>query len=130
MKKIVWAILVLVLVALIIWAGLYFLDWRTLKEVEAITDYLKDFYITNNRYPSVQDFSSKFDGAALPFSKDPKYLYSYDDLQPHLFTLQYSMNLKNSSAPGERKVSEFTGTTYAYQLTSCHIGGECYGWEK
>lgn len=123
MKLLGKIVIAAVLLAGVGWAALWYRDYRTVAEVREVVTFLQTHYRANGRYPAREVFYQNFSRQSR--NGEEKYLYSFDPATPQRFWLQYPMNGKRSFAIGERRISEFTGTTYAYVITPCDIGGEC-----
>lgn len=85
-------------------------DRRAIETANEAIREIETFCTVNDRLPDAHQFADHFPG----LSTDTGWFYR---LGPGLrnATLQYPMAMTRSNAPGTRKISEFTGTTYAYQ---------------
>lgn len=108
---------------------LLYKDRQIIRELAPMISYLKECYTSYGQYPTKDEFYKKFH--YLGDRLDYDYYYwngSEIEMGSDYFILQYPMNAKRDFAVGTRKISEFTGTTYAYAITSCNLRGKCrYG---
>ena len=122
--KIVSVIIVVLVTS--VWGLFWYHDYSAVRNASSMVEYLKAYYQSNRRYPTQEEFYQRYHRYQ---SVDSEYRYSFNPAEPGHFALQYPMWAIRRFAIGERRISEFTGTTYAYQLTSCDVGGACYEWE-
>ncbi len=97
-----------------VYTYIWLADRATVKEVPPMLSYLDNYYRTHKQYPSRDEFNQKFKHLA---EKLHKYSYQWNQQEPGSFRLQYPLNAKWCFAIGERQISEFTGTTYAYVIS-------------
>src|SRR3990167_466300 len=120
--KVLKIIIVIIIVGIILlvafWTWVYATDRATMQEVQSMTAYLENYYQEHREYPSEENFHEQSPSWALS-DWGNNYFYRFDPREPTCFTLQYPMGAIRSFAIGERQISPFTGTTYAYRISSC-----------
>jgi hypothetical protein len=94
-------------------------EWSIEIATEAIRQ-INTFCTTNGRLPDARQLEQRFPG----LSTDTGWFYRLLS-DGRSATLQYPMAAIRFNAPGTRKVSESTGTTYAYETrVSCAAAGQ------
>jgi len=93
-------------------------DANTIKTAKEVDAFIRQYCQTNGKLPIKSVLQSQFpnlktDAGWFFFTDDKKYL-----------RMQYPMKWQNADAIGERNLSEFTGTVYAYTVDyQCKTGG-------
>ncbi len=134
MKILKIILLVLILIISLVFAFSKYLlydDQKTIKELGVMVLYLEEYHLSHNQYPTKAEFYKKFQ--YLGSKLDSEYYYWNGQevkMGPDYFILQYPMHAKRDFAVGMQHLSEFTGTTYAYSISSCNLGGKCRDYDS
>ena len=92
-------------------AAIYVRDGRTIQRANAAVRSINEFCSTKGRLPDAVQFATMFPDMSI----NAGWFYRSSPDERHA-TLQYPMAAMRAGAPGVRKISEFTATTYGYEV--------------
>ncbi len=73
--------------------------WRTLTKVNTALTWIENFYTTQDRYPTKDEFNQQFPNFS-DIGSHAIYNDGYGSLSPQTYSLSYNLTLKNAKAPG------------------------------
>lgn len=99
-------IIILILYALI--PGLKYSDEATIKKAKEVDDFISKYCDINNKLPNSKALRDQFPNLNIESG-----WFFYTDDSTYL-KVEYPVKWSNDDAIGQKLVSEFTGTVYAY----------------
>jgi len=99
-------IIILILYALI--PGLKYSDEATIKKAKEVDDFISKYCDINNKLPNSKALRDQFPNLNIESG-----WFFYTDDSTYL-KVEYPVRWSNDDAIGQKLVSEFTGTVYAY----------------
>jgi hypothetical protein len=100
-----------IVVATSFFAMIYLQDGKTVAKAKQVALLVNQFCRERGRLPEPDEFAGLF--PELSNSRDWFYWPAPDQASVRI---QYPMSSRHPGAPGSAKMSEFTGTTYAYNM--------------